>query len=458
MIDQKYDNDEVHYDEKFLRTLLVDEEIEAFREHFLSLHPYDQAQFYEKVGPDIRQTIYRFLSPQELAYIFEAIELEDDEYEGFLNEMDTAYGAAMLSFMYTDDAVDVLNELDNEQRESYLEMMDSETVDEINELLAYEEYTAGAIMTTEYVSILETSTVRSAMAVLRKAAPTAETIYYIFVVNDHHHLTGVISLRDLIIAGEDTLIRDIMSEHVVSVRLTDDQEGIARIMKDYNFLAIPVINDDRELQGIITVDDIIDVIDEEAEDDYSKLAGISDMDDIDSGPFNAAKKRLPWLVILLFLGLFTANLMGHFEETLDKVAILAVFIPLISGTSGNSGTQALAVAIRGITTGEIGGQSKFKLLLRELCTGLIMGIISGAVVVGIVYIWKGELIIGLLVGAAICCSILVATLAGSFIPLLMHKLGVDPAVASGPFITTVNDVTSILIYLGLATLFINQIM
>ena len=146
-------------------------------------------------------------------------------------------------------------------------MMDSETVEEINELLAYEEYTAGAIMTTEYVSILETSTVRSAMAVLRKAAPTAETIYYIFVVNDHHHLTGVISLRDLIIAGEDTLIRDIMSEHVVSVRLTDDQEGIARIMKDYNFLAIPVINDDRELQGIITVDDIIDVIDEEAEDD-----------------------------------------------------------------------------------------------------------------------------------------------------------------------------------------------
>ena len=182
------------------------------------------------------------------------------------------------------------------------------------------------------------------------------------------------------------------------------------------------------------------------------------MDDIDSGPFNAAKKRLPWLVILLFLGLFTANLMGHFEETLDKVAILAVFIPLISGTSGNSGTQALAVAIRGITTGEIGGQSKFKLLIRELCTGLIMGIISGAVVVGIVYFWKGELIIGLLVVAAICCSILVATLAGSFIPLLMHKLGVDPAVASGPFITTVNDVTSILIYLGLATLFINQIM
>ena len=458
MIDKKYEHDEVHYDEQFLTMLLVDEEIEAFREHFLALHPYDQAQFYEKVGPDIRQIIYRYLSPQEMATIFEAIELEDDEYEGFLNEMDTAYGAAMLGFMYTDDAVDVLNELDNEQRESYLEMMDSETVDEINELLAYEEYTAGAIMTTEYVSILETSTVRSAMTVLRREAPTAETIYYIFVVNDVHRLTGVISLRDLIIAGEDTLIRDIMSERVVSVMLTDDQEGIAQIMKDYNFLAIPVVNEDRELQGIITVDDIIDVIDEEAEDDYSKLAGISDMDDMDAGPLKAAAKRLPWLIILLFLGMFTANLMGLFEATLDKVALLATFIPLISGTSGNSGTQALAVAVRGIATGEIGEKSKLRLVMRELCTGLIMGIASGAIVVGIIFIWKQELIIGLLVGAAICCSILVATLAGSFIPLLMHKLGIDPAVASGPFITTLNDVTSILIYLGLATTFLSQIM
>ncbi|MEK4424190.1 magnesium transporter [Solibacillus sp. FSL K6-1523] len=458
MIEEKSTNMEAQYDRELLRILLVEENIEVFREHFLVLHPYDQAQFYEEVGPDIRQIIYRFLSPQEMATIFEAIELDDDEYESFLNEMDTAYGAAMLSFMYADDAVDVLNELDNEQRESYLEMMDSETAEEINELLGYEEYTAGAIMTTEYVSILETSTVRSAMAVLRKEAPTAETIYYIFVVNNAHQLTGVMSLRDLIIANEDTLIRNIMSDRVVSVKVTDDQEGIALIMKDYNFLAIPVINDKRELQGIITVDDIIDVIDEEAEDDYSKLAGISDMDDIDAGPIKAARKRLPWLIILLFLGMFTSSLMGIFEATLDKVALLATFIPLISGTSGNSGTQALAVAVRGIATGDIGGKSKFKLVLRELGTGVIMGIVSGALVVGVIFIWKQSLMIGLLVGAAICCSIIVATLAGSFIPLLMHKMGVDPAVASGPFITTLNDVTSILIYLGLASTFISQIM
>ncbi len=188
-----------------------------------------------------------------------------------------------------------------------------------------------------------------------------------------------------------------------------------------------------------------------------KLAGISDVDDLDVSPFKAARKRLPWLIMLLFLGMLTATLMSRFEATLDQVALLALFIPLISGTSGNSGTQALAVAVRGIATGEIDGKNKFTLLIREICTGLITGIVCGIVVIGIIYFWQHSLIIGLLVGTAICCSILVATIAGSFIPLLIHKLGVDPAVASGPFITTLNDITSILIYLGLATSLISQI-
>lgn len=457
MIEERNEKDEVQFDEAHLREMLATNDIGAFRNEFLDLHPYDQATFYEKVEPDIRKIIYTFLSPTEMADIFEAIELDDDEYEEFLNEMDTAYGAAMLSQMYADDAADVLNELDTEQRESYLEMMDDATADEINELLSYDEYTAGSIMTTEYVAIPENSTVRSAMAILRKEAPNAETIYYIFVVDEKHRLTGVISLRDLIIADEDTLIRSIMNERVVMVHAGDDQEEVAQIMKDYNFLATPVIDDNGELLGIITVDDIIDVIDDEASEDYSKLAGISDMDKFDTSPWQAAKKRLPWLVILLFLGMLTANLMGQFEDTLDKVALLAVFIPLISGTSGNSGTQALAVAIRGLATGDIEEHSKVKLLLREAGTGLMTGLVCGIIVIGIVYIWKHELILGMLVGAAICGSILVATLAGSFIPLLMHRLKIDPAVASGPFITTLNDITSILIYLGLATMFLNQI-
>lgn len=430
-------------------------QIDLFRDEFMDLHPYDQSVFFDKVDPEIRKQIFHFLSPEEVAEIFEANNFDDDDYQELLEEMEPSYAADMLSHMYADNAVDVLNELDKEQVVSYLSMMDAESAQEIKDLLHYDEYTAGSIMTTEYVAIPESSTVRSAMTILRREAPDAETIYYLFVVNDDHFLTGVISLRDLIISDEDTLIKDIANERVVSVPVTEDQEEVARMMKDYDFLALPVVDHRGYLLGIITVDDIIDVLDEEASDDYSKLAAVSDMDTFDKNPLQAAKKRLPWLIILLFLGMFTANIIGMFEATLDQVALLAVFIPLIAGMAGNSGTQALAVAVRGIATGDIEEQSKLKLLFREAGTGLITGVISGIVVVLLVYFWKGDILIGLLVGAAISSSILVATIAGSFIPLLIHRMKIDPAVASGPFITTINDIISILIYLGLATTFIS---
>lgn len=457
MIEENKTNEEHNLDSEQLLGFLNNQQFDEFREEFLALHPYDQAQFFEKVGPESREIIYQYLSPKEMAEIFQSIELDDDEYAPFLKEMETMYAADMLSEMYADDAVDVLNELGKDQVASYLTIMDNESAQEIKDLLHYEEYTAGSIMTTEYVAIPENSTVRSAMTILRNAAPEAEIIYYLFVVNDDHQLTGVVSLRDLIIADEDSLIRSIRNERVVSVSVSEDQEEVARMIKDYDFLAVPVVDFENHLLGIITVDDILDVLEEEANDDYSKLAAVSEMDTFDKGPLIAAKKRLPWLIILLFLGMFTANLMGIFEETLDKVAILAVFIPLIAGMAGNSGTQALAVAVRGIATGDIAEQSKMKLLMREAGTGLITGIVCAVFSVGIVFFIQHDLLLGLLVGTAIFCSIFVATLSGSFIPLLIHRMNIDPAVASGPFITTLNDIISILIYLGLASMFLTQL-
>ncbi|WP_019413403.1 magnesium transporter [Paenisporosarcina sp. TG20] len=457
MIEDRKNNEEQQFDAEQLITFLNDQQVDAFREEFLTLHPYNQSQFFEQVGPDSRQIIYQYLSPKEMAEIFQSIELDDDEYEPFLQEMEISYAADMLSEMYADNAVDVLNELGKDQVASYLTIMDNESAQEIKDLLHYEEYTAGSIMTTEYVAIPENSTVGSAMALLRKAAPEAEMIYYIFVVNENHQLTGVVSLRDLIIADMNTLISEIRNERVVSVSVSDDQEEVARMFKDYDFLAVPVVDFQNHLLGIITVDDIIDVLEEEANDDYSKLAGVSEMDTFDKGPLTAAKKRLPWLIILLFLGMITANLMGAFEATLDEVAILAVFIPLIAGIAGNSGTQALAVAIRGIATGDIKNQSNLKLLMREGGTGLITGAVCALVVVGVVYFLYHDLLLGLLVGTAVVCSIFVATLSGSFVPLFINRLNIDPAVASGPFITTLIDIISITIYLGLASMFLTQL-
>ncbi|WP_409253451.1 magnesium transporter [Bacillus sp. SCS-153A] len=448
---------EIQLDEDYLTSALQNEEMEKFREEFIALHSYDRAKFFERIDDSLRLKMYQYLSPEEMAELFESLDKDDTEYQEILAEMNPSYAADMLSNMYADDAVDVLNELDKDQVASYLTIMNNESAQEIKELLHYEEYTAGSIMTTEFVAISANQTVRSAMTILKNEAPNAETIYYIFVVDENRRLAGVISLRDLIVSDDDSMIAEVMSDRVVSVSVGEDQEAVARTMRDYDFLALPVVDFQNHLLGIITVDDIIDVIDEEASDDYSKLAGISDMDTVDRNPFTAAKKRLPWLIALLFLGMFTASLIGRFEDTLDKVAILAVFIPLIAGMAGNTGTQALAVAVRGIATGDLEEESKWKLVVREAGTGLITGTVCGIVVMITIYVWKGQLFLGFLVGISILVSLIVATLAGSLVPLLMHKLKVDPAVASGPFITTINDIISIMIYFGMATLFMNYL-
>lgn len=457
-MEEMKERERVQMNNGLLLEALKTENLDQFRTEFLEMHPYDQAQFYTSLSDEFRSVVYRYLSPEEMAGLFENIEIDKEDFESLLAEMNPSYVADMLSHMYADDAADVLNEINDEQAVSYLTIMDDEAASEIQELLNYEEYTAGSIMTTEFIAIEANETARSAMQILKREAPQAETIYYVFVTDQDKKLLGVLSLRTLIIAEEDALIGDLMDDRVVSVPVSEDQEEVARKIRDYNFLAVPVVDFQNHLLGIITVDDIIDVMDEEASDDYSKLAGVPDLDHVDKSPFSAAKKRLPWLIILLFLGLLTASLIGRFEETLSQKAILAVFIPLIGGMAGNTGTQALAVAVRGIATGELEQASKWKLVIREAGTGLITGLTCGTAIIFIVYIWQGDLMLGLLVGISIFITLIVATLAGSLVPLLMHKMKIDPAVASGPFITTINDIISVLIYFGLATLFMGYLL
>ncbi len=396
-----------------IKDALFNDHIDQFRAEFLELHPYDQARIFEDLEKDVRLQIYTYLSPEEVADVMEHIDY--DEIEPFFTEMAPPFAAQVFAEMSTDDAVDIFNELDKDKVASFLTIMDDDAADEIKDLLHYEEKTAGSIMTTEFVVVKAGMTIREAMVHLRTEAPDAETIYYTYVIDEDKRLVGVISLRDLIISEEEWLISDVMNERVVSVSVGEDQEEIARMVRDYDFLALPVVDFQDHLLGIITVDDIMDVMEEEASDDYSKLAAISDVDSPDDHAFASAKKRLPWLVILLFLGSLTASLIGRFEETLDQVAILAIFIPLIAGMAGNTGTQALAVAVRGITTGEIEKQGKWKMMLREAGTGLITGFSCGLLMTLIVYIWQENFFLGLLVGLSIFLTLVVATLAGSLV-------------------------------------------
>ncbi|WP_449354068.1 magnesium transporter [Virgibacillus natechei] len=450
-------NGDVQYQEHWekLQIALRDEQMEDFRVEFLELHPYDQAVFFFEQEKETRLQIYTYLSPEEIAEVMENMELDDTKT--FFAEMDPRFASMVLAEMAADNAVDILNELDKDQVASFLTIMDKQAADEIKQLLHYEEKTAGSIMTTEFIAIMKTKTVKQAMHQLKEEAPDAETIYYLYILDEDKRLVGVLSLRDLIIADDDVRIEAVMSEKIVSVSVAKDQEEVAQMIRDYDFLAVPVVDFQNHLLGIITVDDILDVMDEEASEDYSRLAAVADTDSRYDSAFNSAKKRLPWLVILLFLGMFTASLIGQFEEALDQVAVLAIFIPLIAGMAGNTGTQALAVAVRGLSTGDYGKQKKSKLFLREAGTGLINGTVCGILITIVIYLWQDDIFLGLLVGISIMATLIVATLAGSVLPILMHRFKIDPAVASGPFITTINDIISILIYFGMATTFMDYL-
>lgn len=438
--------------EKELLKLLQSQNMDLFREQFLDWHLYEQGQFYLSLDKKDRHLMYTYLSPKEMADMLDVIEEDHEGLTDYITEMSPNYVVAILENMYTDNAVDILSQLEEEIARKYLDRMKPETSVNMKRLLHYEDKTAGSIMATEYVSIVANQTVRSALTLLKKKAQEAEIIYYVYVVSLTNQLVGVISLRDLIVSDDDMMIEEMMGERVISVGVNEDQEEVAKMIRDYDFLAVPVVDDNNHLLGIITVDDIIDVIDDEAASDYSGLAGV-DVEATTESSFQAALKRLPWLVTLLFLGMSTASLISHYEVLISEASILAVFISLITGTAGNAGTQSLAVAVRKLAVSDDKELNFFSLVMSEILTGIITGAVTGIVIFLVVGFWKQNFPLGLVIGIAMLCAITIANLAGSLIPILMEKIGFDPAVASGPFITTLSDLTSVLIYFNIAGLF-----
>ncbi|MTV23082.1 magnesium transporter [Staphylococcus delphini] len=449
--------DEEMFNKALLDDFIAKGDIDGFREEFLALHSYEQSEYFEVSDDDVRQKMYRFLSPEEVSEFFENLEIDEEDYEALFETMNATYASQVLEQMSYDNAVDILNQLSKKKIASLLMLMNREEAKEIKALLHYDEDTAGGIMTTEYISLTINTPVHEALMRVKDQAPDAETIYVIFVVDEDKKLVGVISLRDLIIAENDAYIEDIMSERVISANVADDQEDVAQTMRDYDFIAMPVVDYQNHLLGIITIDDIVDVMDEEASEDYSRLAGVSDIDSTDDTIFQTALKRLPWLLILTVLGMITASILGSFQETLEKVALLAAFIPIISGMSGNSGTQSLAVSVRNISTGDIKEKSKIKLALRESGSGFLTGITCAISLSLIIMLLYGQPFLALIVGTSLTIAMTVGTTIGSVIPLVINRLGIDPAVASGPFITTINDIVSMLIYFGLATTFMSYL-
>jgi magnesium transporter len=267
----------------------------------------------------------------------------------------------------------------------------------------------------------------------------------------------VASIRDLIVADSDRTVDEVMSSRVVSVHVEDDQEEVAQLIQKYDFLATPVIDNEGRLVGIVTVDDALDVLAEEASEDIGEISGSRGSTDVSVNAFKAARLRAPWIILLMFLGLFTAQVIGWFESTLESVVLLAAFIPMIMGSAGNTGTQSLAVSVRALATGNIERKGLWRTISREFSTGIMIGVASGIVITILLYLFYGEPLIGIIVGFSIMVSLGVASVIGTLVPLVINKLKLDPAIASGPFITTLTDIISLLIYFTVASSLIQSI-
>lgn len=435
---------------KMINDSLLAEDRKMFRATFLDLHPFDQAEMFGEFTKEQRKKGYDYLTPEEFALIFE--NLVTDEQILFFHEMDEHYSSEMLNNMFTDDVVTFLTEVNGEAAEEILETLDEDKAEKIEILLSYEPETAGAVMTKEFISISSKETAGNVIKQLRKEAPSAEVIYYNYVVDQFGTLVGVVSLRDLITAQPMETIENIMSRRVVSVPDEMDQEEVAAVIQKYDLLAVPVVSKQSRLLGIVTVDDIIDIIEDEMTEDFGEISATKGATDINISAFTAAKKRSPWIVTLMFLGLITASVINYFEDTLEQVVMLAIFIPMIMDSAGNVGTQSLGVAVRGIALGTIDQSDFWKMIRREFGTGLMIGIISmGLISIVIPFFYDVNWIVGVIVGVSLLGTLSISAVVGAVVPLIINKLKFDPAIASGPFITTLNDIIGLLIYFSIAT-------
>ena len=414
------------------------------------LHPADVAELLEKLSKKERDYLFKLLDKDVASEVI--LEVEDASREMLLEGMDKERISEIVDEMDSDDAADIVGELPAEIAEAVLDSIDKEDSDEVKKLLRYPEESAGGIMALEFVAVCQDATVAEAIEQIRKAAEKIEEIYNVYVVDGHGLLTGTLSLKQLIISLPDTKIRQIMETEVISVTTDMDQEDVANIFGKYDIVAVPVVDRTGRLVGRITIDDIVDVIEDEVSEDFSRMVGTDDEEIGETSAIKVAGWRLPWIITSLFGGIISGTIISHFKETLGPLLALAFFIPVITAMGGNIGLQSSSMTVRGLATGEISTHRIGRRVWRELRIGVLMGLICGGMVGVVAFLWLKNELLGLIVGGAMFCAITVAASMGIMIPFFFNKLKVDPALASGPFVTMSNDITGLAIYFGLAAL------
>lgn len=418
----------------------------ATHEMMVDLHPADIAEFFPELDLDEQSYIFSLLDNEVSAAVL--LELEEDDRKKLLSRLSTKEIAEdLITEMDTDDAVDIISELsESKQDEVIAQLEDKEHAQDIVDLLRYDEDTAGGLMRKEFVKVNKNWNVITAVREMRRQAEDLEEVYSIYVVNDDNELLGTLSLKKLLTTSSNTLLEDLYNDKVRYVKVTEKDVEVANLIQKYDLNEIPVVDELKRLQGVITVDDIIDVLREEADENYQLAAGITSNVDADDSILTLTKARLPWLLIGMFGGLGAGSIMQKYENALELVYGLVFFIPLIQSTAGNVGIQSSAIMVQGLANGTIKGK-----LLSRLGKEFLLALLNGTGIALIVlvishFLFGTTLLTSIAIIIALITVIINAALIGTFIPIFLNSRGIDPAVSTGPFITTSNDVLGVFIY------------
>jgi magnesium transporter len=435
-----------------LRQSYESKDVEQAKLMLEEMHPADIAELFEEI--DLEDARFLFLQLDAEAAADVIVELEDDEKEKLLAGIPSEIIAEQLiGLMDSDDAADVLGDLDEEKSEEILShMKDLEQAGDIVDLLNYDEDTAGGLMAKELVAINENLTVKQALGEMRDQAEDIDEIYYLYVIDDKNILKGTIKLKDLLFSSTNQKINSILDPDVISVKTDTPAEEVAKIMEKYDLVAIPVVDGIGRLMGRITIDDVVDVIREEAEQDYQLMSGITEDVDFSDSVLRQSRSRIPWLLIGMFGGICGSLILGAYEDYIVQHAVLALFLPLIAATGGNAGVQSSAIVVQGLASGDLDLQSTSRKLFKEFKVGLINGLVCSSIIFLYNLIFSDNFALTLTVSIALFAVLVFATVFGALIPLLLKKIKIDPAIATGPFITTSNDIIGLFMYMLIAKL------
>ena len=415
------------------------------------MRPADVADIIEHLNPEERLYVFELLEPEGAGDVL--VEIEAPAQELILSGLDNQAISEIVQELDSDDAADLMGDLPAARAKEIIETLEDDVSEDLKKLLPYPEDTAGGIMALEFVAVKETSTVQEAIDTIRAKREEVEDVYYLFVVDDFGRLVGVISLKDLVLESAEKKINTIMNPEVISAHVLMDQEEVANLVKKYDLVSIPVVDEHHRMVGRVTHDDIIDVLEEEADEDISLMAGVMHQEITEESYLKISRARLPWLIAGLFGGVLAAVVIKQFESSLERILALSFFFPVIMAMGGNTGIQAATVAVRGLATGDISMVNIGKRLWMEMKVALINGLICSIILWLIVGIWLSDYALGSIVALSLILIVLYSGFVGAAVPLALKRLNIDPALATGPFVTTSNDILSLLIYLGLVTLF-----